>query len=114
MEMVGRVKPSEAKLLGINKSAILCQFRAWLDASKRGQMFFADGYYWHPIQEKHLHRSFKYMSLEELRNTVGELVDDELLIVGNYQIELWELENWYTMPEFKHVRTTQNWRWNYE
>jgi len=104
MEMVGRVDPKEAKKIGINKSSILCQFRIWLEASKKGQMFFSDNYYWHPIEEKNLHRSFKYMTLEELRNSIGELVDDGLLIVGNYQIEMYELENWYTMPKFKYSR----------
>jgi len=82
----------------------LIELGSLLQELREGQLYFSDGYYWHPIQENHLHRSFKYMSLEDLRNAVGELVDDGLLMVGDYQIEMYELENWYTMPKFQYSR----------
>jgi len=104
MDMVGRVEPVEARELGVVKSSILCQFRFWLEASKKGQLYFSDGYYWHPIEERHLHRTFKYLSLDELKRVIGELVDSGLIIEGNYQIESYELDNWYSMPEFSTFR----------
>lgn len=88
-----------AKLYGVNAAAILENFWHWIRHNEANGTNFYDGYYWTFNSRKALRELFPYLSEKQINTALKKLIDDGIIITGNYNKVAYDRTLWYAITE---------------
>ena len=90
---------SVATAYGVNCAIILDNIYYWIEKNRANEVNYYDGYYWTFNSKKALAELFPYLTERQIRTAIDTLVDNEILITGNYNKLKLDRTLWYTITE---------------
>ncbi len=84
---------------GILEAVIIKHFQFWLAKNKANGTHCHDGKYWTYNSIDAFQKLFPYVSCKTIRNAIGKLVKEGVLITGNYNQDPHNHTKWYTFSE---------------
>lgn len=91
--------PSIAKMYGVNAAIILENIRYWVLFNESNGTNEHDGYTWTYNSMEAFQKQYEYMSLWQIRNAIGKLKEEGLILTGNYNTESFNRTMWYTLTD---------------
>lgn len=88
-----------AKQYGINAAILLENIGFWIARSEANGINFYDGSYWTFNSHRALRELFPYMSEKQIRSALDKLINDGLLVTGNYNKATYDRTLWYALTE---------------
>lgn len=88
-----------AKEYGIAEAVLINHFQFWIAKNKANGTNFHDGRYWTFNSQKAMLELFPYLSQKSIRTVLQHLTDRGVIIVGNYNDNLYNRTNWYAFAD---------------
>ena len=88
-----------AKKYGVNCAILIANFDYWISKNKANNTNFYDGRYWTFNSKKAFSELFPYRSEKQIRTTLDKLIDEGLIITGNYNVSAYDRTLWYAFTE---------------
>ena len=88
-----------AKEYGIAEAVLINHFQFWITKNKANGTNFHDGRYWTFNSQKAMLELFPYLSQKSIRTVLQHLTDRGVIIVGNYNDNLYNRTNWYAFAD---------------
>lgn len=88
-----------AKEYGVNPAILLQNITTSCLNHKANESNFYDGYYWMSASISAFEELFPYMSTHQVRAALLTLLDDGLILKGNYNESPYDRTAWYTVTE---------------
>ena len=88
-----------AQKYGILEAILLNYFRFWIQKNEANDVHFHDGRYWTYNSVKAFCDLFPYASKKMIEKAINHLVDEGLLITGNYNKSAYDRTKWYALTE---------------
>lgn len=88
-----------AKEFGIEEAIFIDEFHYQISRNKANEKNFYDGRYWTFNSQKAYAELFPYLSVGQIKRTIGNLVERGILLKGNYNINQYDRTNWYTFTD---------------
>lgn len=88
-----------AERYGIIEALLLNYFRFWIQKNRANEKHFYDGTYWTYNSVKAFCDLFPYASTKMIRNAIDHLIDEGLLITGNFNKSPFDQTKWYALTE---------------
>lgn len=85
---------------GMAAAHILEHIQFWVLENKANERNFRDGRYWTYNSVKAYARIFPYLSEKVIRNSLNKLVDEGILLKGNYNEDVLDRTLWYTFTDY--------------
>lgn len=89
-----------AQRFGINCAILLKNIHFWIEKNKANEVNFYDGYYWTYNSKKAFSELFPYMSIRQVETALSKLIDEKILITGNYNKDSFKKTLWYAITEY--------------
>ena len=97
---------------GIAEALLLSYFRYYIESAEKKQEpdKFHDGRYWTYASTRELARRFPYINRIKLLRAIQHLVDEKLIIKGNFNKLAWDKTSWYAFTEkgLQELEVVQN------
>ena len=97
---------------GIAEALLLSYFRYYIESAEKKQDpdKFHDGRYWTYASTRELARRFPYINRIKLLRAIQHLVDEKLIIKGNFNKLAWDKTSWYAFTEkgLQELEVVQN------
>ncbi|HMT03418.1 MAG TPA: hypothetical protein PKD00_08960, partial [Burkholderiales bacterium] len=87
---------------GIEKAIILENIYFWVIKNKANEKHFYDGYYWTYNSSKAFSELFPYFNIKQIDRIIKGLIDDGLIIIGNYNKHWSDRKRWFTLTQKSH------------
>ena len=84
---------------GIVEAILLNNFAFWLAKKKANGQDFHDGRYWTYNSIKAFKELFPYLTENQLRRALNKLIEDGLIVTGNYNKASYDRTLWYALTE---------------
>lgn len=84
---------------GVHSAILLDNFYYWIEKNRANGNNFFDGYYWTYNSKKALSELFPYLSEKQVRTAIENLVNDGILITGNYNEMKMDRTMWYSITK---------------
>ena len=84
---------------GVNEAIILNNLYFWIAKNEANEQNFHDGYYWTYNSVKAFNKLFPYLSPKKIKNALNHLINEGILITGNYNEVTWDRTLWYALTE---------------
>lgn len=88
-----------AKKYGVHAAVILNNFYFWIEKNRANGTNFFDGHYWTYNSKTAFAELFPYMTARQIEYAIKKLIDDGLLITGNYNQMAWDRTLWYAITK---------------
>jgi hypothetical protein len=88
-----------AKAYGIEEAVILNNLYFWIEKNRANGLHFYDGYYWTYNSVKAFNELFPYMSAKKIKNALNHLIEEGILITGNYNKSAYDRTLWYALTQ---------------
>jgi uncharacterized phage protein (TIGR02220 family) len=88
-----------AKKYGVNAAILLENLGYWIKQNEANQTNFFDGYYWTFNSRRAYREIFPYMSERQIDTAFRKLIDDGLVITGNYNRLAYDRTLWYALTQ---------------
>lgn len=88
-----------AKEYGVNCAILLRHLYFWIEKNRANERHFYDDSYWTYSSVKALTELFPYMSKNTIVRSIQKLVDDGLLIEGNFNKSSYDRTKWYALTD---------------
>ena len=88
-----------AKLYGVNSAILLYNINYWIQHAKANGKNFHDERYWTYNSNKAFQELFPYLSDKQIRKALQNLIEDGVLITGNYNAVAYDRTLWYSNTE---------------
>lgn len=88
-----------ANKYGLNAAILLESFAFWIRKNETDGTNYHDGNYWTFSSRKALNELFPYLSERQIGTAIQKLVDDGLIITGNYNTSSVNRTLWYALTE---------------
>lgn len=88
-----------AKEYGIQAAVLLKNIYFWIEKSKANEMNFFDGYYWTYNSKKAFSDLFPYMTERQIDYALKKLIEEGILITGNYNKMAYDRTLWYAITK---------------
>ena len=88
-----------AQEYGIPCAILLRHLYFWIEKNKANERHYYDNYYWTYSSVKALTELFPYMSKNTIVRGIQKLVDDGLLIEGNFNKSSYDRTKWYALTD---------------
>ena len=88
-----------AKKYGVNAAIILQNIAYWIMQNEANETNFYDGRYWTFNSKRAYGELFPYMSAKQIRTAIEKLVEDGVLVTGNYNKLAYDRTAWYSLTE---------------
>ena len=88
-----------AEKYGILEAVILNNMLFWIKHNEANQTNYYDGHYWTYNSTKAFAEIFPYASEKQIRKALSNLIDDGILITGNYNKLSFDRTKWYAITE---------------
>lgn len=86
-----------AEKYGIQPAIILNYLYFWIEKNKANEQNFYDGYYWTYNSKKAFATLFPYMTARQIDYAMKKLIDEGLVITGNYNKLSYDRTLWYAI-----------------
>ena len=84
---------------GINAAVIFQNIAFWCDHSRANNANFYDGHYWTFNSVRAFQDQFPYLGKKQIDNAIRKLVDEGLIVKGNYNKVAYDRTTWYSLTE---------------
>lgn len=84
---------------GVCAAILLENIAYWTVCNEANGVHFHDGYYWTYNSRKAYHEIFPYFGEKQIYNTLKSLVDDGILMTGNYNKHAFDRTAWYALTQ---------------
>ena len=88
-----------AKKYGILEAILLNYFRFWIQKNEANEVHYHDGRYWTYNSIKAFCELFPYASKKMIEKAINHLVEEGLLVTGNYNKSAYDRTKWYALTE---------------
>lgn len=88
-----------AKRYGIPAAVLLKNIHFWIEKNRANEQNFYDGYYWTYNSKKAFAELFPYMTSRQIDYALQKLIDDGLIITGNYNKVAYDRTLWYAITK---------------
>ena len=88
-----------AKKYGVQAAVILKNIHFWIEKNKANEVNYYDGYYWTYNSKKAFSELFPYMTARQIDYALQKLIDDGLIITGNYNKVAYDRTLWYAITK---------------
>jgi hypothetical protein len=88
-----------AERYGIPSAVLLKNIYFWIEKNKANETNYYDGYYWTYNSKKAFADLFPYLTPRQIDYALQKLIDDELLITGNYNKVAYDRTLWYAITK---------------
>lgn len=88
-----------AKKVGISSATILNSLYWWIEKNRVEERNFYDGYYWTYMSRKGYCRYFPYLTERQIEYSLRKLIDEGLLVTGNYNKSAYDRTLWYRITD---------------
>lgn len=88
-----------AKMYSVNEAIILQHIYYWYKHNKLNNKNFYDGRYWTYNSISAFAEEFIYLSEKQIRNIIDKLIENNLVITGNYNKIAYDRTKWYSLTE---------------
>ena len=88
-----------AKKYGVNAAIILQNIAYWIIQNEANETNFYDGRYWTFNSKRAYGELFPYMSAKQIRTAIEKLIEDGVLVTGNYNKLAYDRTAWYSLTE---------------
>ena len=88
-----------AERYGIEEAILLSNFEYWITKNKANNQNFFDGYYWTYNSKKALTLLFPYMTDRKIDYAINNLINQGLIIKGNYNKNDFDRTLWYAITK---------------
>src|SRR5699024_2487629 len=89
----------DAEDYGVGEAIILYDIRYWLDKHISNNTNIEEGRYWVYDTYKELKKRHPYFSKAQIKRRIKNIVEDGILIVGEFNKSKWDKTNWYSIKE---------------
>jgi len=93
----------DAQRYGIREAIILYNIRHWLDKNKANDKNIIDGRVWTYNSASAFADLFQYMTEPQIRRSLKRLLEDGILIKGEYNKQNYDRTSWYSINESKYI-----------
>lgn len=88
-----------AQKYGVNAAIILQNIGYWIAQNEANEINFYDGRYWTFNSKRAYGELFPYMSEKQIRTALEKLIEDGVLVTGNYNKLAYDRTTWYALTE---------------
>lgn len=88
-----------AEKYGVNAAIILQNIGYWIKQNEANKTNFFDGHYWTFNSQRAYRELFPYMSKRQIETAFKKLIDDGVLITGNYNKLAYDRTLWYALTQ---------------
>lgn len=88
-----------AKKYGVNEAIIYTNLLFWIKKNKANGKHYYDGRYWSYNSVKAFQVLFPYLSIKQIRTALENLINNNVLIKGNYNSNPYDRTLWYAFKE---------------
>lgn len=88
-----------AKIYGIPSAILLKNLYFWIEKNRANEKNYYDGYYWTYNSKKAFAELFPYMTARQIDYALQKLIDDGLIITGNYNKVAYDRTLWYAITK---------------
>ena len=88
-----------AKLYGMPAAVILSNLEYWIEKNKANNKHFYDGYTWTYNSRKAFEAIFPYMTSRQIQYATDKLIEEGLIITGNYNDSAYDRTLWYAITK---------------
>lgn len=88
-----------AKKYGIKEAIILNNLYFWIEKNRANNKHFYDGYIWTYNSKKSFAELFPYLTERQIKYSLEKLIDEGLVIKGNYNKLAYDRTLWYAITE---------------
>ena len=88
-----------AEQYGINAAILLENIGFWTAQSEANEINFHDGSYWTFNSCRALQELFPYMSKRQIHSALEKLINDGLIVTGNFNKVAYDRTLWYTLTQ---------------
>lgn len=88
-----------AKRYGIQPAILLKNIYFWIEKNKANDKNFYDGYWWTYNSKKAFAELFPYMTARQIEYALQKLIEDDLIITGNYNKVAYDRTLWYAITK---------------
>lgn len=88
-----------AKKYGVNAAIILQNIGYWIKQNEANETNFFDGRYWTFNSKRAYGELFPYMSKRQIETAFQKLIDDGVLVTGNYNKLAYDRTLWYALTQ---------------
>lgn len=92
----------DAVKYGISEAIIIQNFRYWINQNKANNRNFYDGNFWTYNSITALTKLFPFFSKRQIENTLNSLVNQGVLLKGNYNENQYDRTCWYAFKDEKN------------
>lgn len=86
-----------AQIYGVNAAILLENVGYWIKQNEANETSFFDGTYWTFNSRRAYRELFPYMSERQINTAFQKLIDDGLIITGNYNKLAYDRTLWYAL-----------------
>lgn len=88
-----------AKRYGVLPAVLLQNLQHWIEKNKANGKNFFDGHYWTYNSRKAFTELFPYATTRQVDTALKKLIDDGVIITGNYNTSAYDRTLWYAITE---------------
>ena len=88
-----------ARVYGVNAAILLQNLGHWIQKNKANETNYHDGNYWTYNSRRAYRELFPYMSERQIDTAFKKLIDDGIVITGNYNELKYDRTLWYALTE---------------
>ena len=88
-----------AKEYGVNCAILIDNISYWIHKNQCDNRHFYDGRYWTYISRQGMVRMFPYLSEKQIGYALQKLIDNDILMVGNYNKNTFDRTKWYAFTD---------------
>ena len=88
-----------AKEYGVNCAILIDNISYWIHKNQCDNRHFYDGRYWTYISQQGMVRMFPYLSKKQIGYALQKLIDNDILMVGNYNKNTFDRTKWYAFTD---------------
>ena len=89
-----------AKEFGIEEAILIDEFHHQISGSKANERNFHDGRYWTYNSLQAYERTFPYLNSGKIKRIINSLIEQNILMKGNYNANQYDRTNWYAFTDF--------------
>ena len=88
-----------AKQYGVNAAVLLKNIYFWIEKNRANESNFNDGHYWTYNSKKAFAELFPYMTARQVDYALQKLIDEGIIITGNYNKVAYDRTLWYAITK---------------
>ena len=88
-----------AEKYGVNAAIMLENIAFWIRKNEANNVNFHDGFYWTYNSRRAFKELFPYLSEKQIETALKKLIDDGIIITGNYNETAYDRTIWYAITK---------------